>query len=37
MPIVEVATIPASQAYIDNPDIFKPTLDWIAKAPGFIK
>ncbi|KAJ2929764.1 hypothetical protein H1R20_g7331, partial [Candolleomyces eurysporus] len=37
MPIVEVATIPASQAYIDNPDILKPTLDWIAKAPGFIK
>ncbi|RXW24399.1 hypothetical protein EST38_g1419 [Candolleomyces aberdarensis] len=37
MPIVEIATIPASQAYIDNPDILKPTLDWIAKAPGFIK
>ncbi|KAJ2929745.1 hypothetical protein H1R20_g7332, partial [Candolleomyces eurysporus] len=37
MPIVEIATVPASQAYIDNPDILKPTLDWIAKAPGFIK
>ncbi|RXW24426.1 hypothetical protein EST38_g1421 [Candolleomyces aberdarensis] len=24
-------------AYIDNPDILKPTLHWIAKAPGFIK
>lgn len=37
MQVVQVATFPASQAYLSNRELFKDALDVIASSEGHIR